>query len=60
MEELLSSLAQTGAMGAIVAILFWQMNKLTTKLLEIIEKNTRAFDELKSIIDKCQAIHKDK
>lgn len=59
MDELLKQLGSYGALGIIVAVLFWQMSKLQGKLLEIIEKNTKAFDELKSIIEKCQLIHKE-
>lgn len=59
MDELLKQLGSYGALGIIVAVLFWQMSKLQGKLLEIIEKNTKAFDELKGIIEKCQLIHKE-
>lgn len=59
MEELLAKFADYGIMGLMVGVLFFQMSKLQNKLLEIIEKNTKAFDDLKSIIEKCQVIHKD-
>lgn len=59
MEEILKLLSQYGPVGIICGWALFQMNKTQTKLLEIIEKNTRAFDELKGIIEKCQVIHKD-
>lgn len=58
MEEMTSLLANYGPLGIIAGLLFWQMSKLQTKLLEIIETNTKAFLELKSVIDKCQVMHK--
>lgn len=59
MEEILSQLAQYGPIGVVAAYGLWQMNKTQSKLIDIIEKNTQAFQELKDIIDKCQTIHKD-
>lgn len=58
MDELISILTNYGPLGVIAGLLFFQMNKLQSKLLEIIETNTKAFLELKSVIDKCQVMHK--
>jgi len=55
--EIFKSLGNYGAMGVVAGILFWQMSKLHDKLIEIIENNTKAFIELKNVIDKCQVIH---
>ena len=60
MESLLEKFADYGIMGLIVGVLFFQMSRLQSKLLDIIEKNTRAFDELRAIIDKCQIMHNDR
>lgn len=57
MEDLIITFSNFGAMGVVAGVLFFQMNKLQTKLLEIVEKNTEAFQELKNIIEKCQIIH---
>ena len=59
MEPLLEKFGDYGVMGLVAAVLFFQMSRLQNKLLEIIEKNTRAFDELKAIIAQCQNLHKD-
>jgi len=58
MEEMIKMLTNFGGMGVVAGILFWQMSKLQSRLLDIIEKNTRAFEELKAVIDKCQIYHK--
>lgn len=58
MDELMSVLTNYGPLGVIAALLFFQMNKLQSKLLDIVETNTKAFLELKSVIDKCQVMHK--
>lgn len=59
MEALIEKFGEYGVLGIMVGLLFWQMSGLQKKLVEIIEKNTKAFDELKAIIDKCQVIHRD-
>lgn len=58
MDEIMSILTNYGPLGVIAALLFFQMSKLQTKLLDIIETNTKAFLELKNVIDKCQVMHK--
>lgn len=52
MESLITSLGNLGGMGVVAGILFWQMTKLQNKLIDIIEKNTQAFIELKETIEK--------
>jgi hypothetical protein len=59
MDAMIKELMQYGVLGVVVAVLFFQQYKLQSKLIEIIEKNTKAFDELKGIIEKCQLVHKD-
>ena len=59
MEALIDKFGEYGVLGVMVGLLFWQMSGLQKKLVEIIEKNTKAFEELKAIIDKCQLTHKD-
>lgn len=58
MDELTNILTNYGPLGVIAGLLFFQMNKLQSKLLDIVETNTKAFLELKSVIDKCQVMHK--
>jgi hypothetical protein len=55
--ELVKEFGQFGAMGLVAAVLFWQISRLQDKLIQIIERNTTAFQELKSIIEKCQFSH---
>lgn len=59
MEELIAKFGDYGVLGIVAGILFFQMSRLQNKLLEIIEKNTKAFEELRAMIDKCQLMHKD-
>jgi hypothetical protein len=59
MEDLITKFGDYGVLGIVAGILFFQTYSLQKKLLEIIEKNTKAFEELRAIIDKCQIMHKD-
>jgi len=58
MDDILKAMVSFGPMGIVAAILFFQNNRYQIKLLDIIEKNTKAFDELKSIIALCQITHR--
>ena len=58
MEDLLLKFANYGPTGLIAALLFYQMVKLQNKLVEIVENNTKAVQQLRDIIDKCQIVHK--
>ncbi len=57
LQEALKQLANYGPLGIILVYFVYQTSKLQTKLIEIIENNTKAVQELKDIIDKCQTIH---
>ena len=48
---------QYGLPGLVIAALAVQVFYLQRKLLDVVENNTKAMTELKSIIDKCQAVH---
>lgn len=60
MEDLLTKFGDYGVLGLVAGILFFQMSRLQNRLLDIIEKNTKAFEELRAIIDKCQFTHRDR
>ncbi len=46
-----------GVLGIICAYFLYQSSLDKKKLFEIIEKNTKAFEELKGVIEKCQLTH---
>ena len=58
MEQFLGSFSQFGLIGCVLAVLIYDVFVLQKRLLDLLEKNTAAFTELKNIIDKCQNIHK--
>ena len=57
MEPLLKPLIESGILGAVLALMIYDVFYLQRKLLSIIENNTRAMAELKSVIEKCQLSH---
>jgi len=57
MEALLGNVSQYGVLGAVLAVLIYDVFVLQKRLLDLLEKNTTAFMELKNIIDRCQDIH---
>ena len=57
MEQFLGSFSQFGLIGCVLAVLIYDVFVLQKRLLDLLEKNTQAFTELKNIIDKCQNIH---
>jgi lipid-A-disaccharide synthase-like uncharacterized protein len=60
MEQFLGSFSQFGLMGCVLAVLIYDVFILQKRLLDILEKNTAAFIELKNVIDICQNIHDNK
>jgi hypothetical protein len=58
LKEIVTLLGNWGAMGVLLAVLLWERSKLEGKLLDIVQANTKAFEELKSMIEKCQLTHK--
>lgn len=59
MESIIKELVNYGALGLMCGILIYNVIFLQKKVISIVENNTRAFDGLKSIIEKCQDIHKE-
>jgi hypothetical protein len=59
MEELTAKLADFGVLGVMCALLVYNVIFLQKKVISIVENNTKAFGELKTIIEKCQLIHKE-
>ena len=57
MDEVLKILAQYGAAGAIVAVLLYMIYTMQGKLFSVIENNTKALEQLRGIIEKCQLTH---
>lgn len=65
MEPLFSSLSEFGVIGAILALLFYDVFYLQKKIITIIENNTKAMTEnstatveLQKVITQCQTTHK--
>lgn len=52
MNFLVEVLKDQGPVVAMLGYMTWQNNGLTKKLFEVIEANTKAFNELKMAIDK--------
>jgi hypothetical protein len=57
MEKLVLDLSQFGITGAVLAVLIYDVFFLQKKLLDIVDRNTAAFVELKSIIEKRQSVN---
>jgi hypothetical protein len=57
MESIFTNLSDYGIVGAVLALLFYQVFYLQRKVFSIIENNTKAMGELKSMIEKCQLQH---
>lgn len=61
MEDFITKFGDFGALGVVAGVLFFLMSRLQNKLIDIIEKNTKAFEELRAIIDRlvdCQENNK--
>lgn len=56
-ESLLKPLLDMGAIGILAGVLLYQVLYLQKRIVSIIENNTKAFFDLKGVIDKCQYIH---
>ena len=54
MEEIAKLITQLGLTGAVVVVLIYDVFFLQKKLIDIIEKNTAAISELKSIVSSLQ------
>jgi len=54
-EKILNAILQAGALGAVVAFVLVMYSKLVIKLLDVIEKNTAAFIELKNAVQRIEA-----
>lgn len=52
MEELVKMFAQLGITGAVLVVLIYDVFFLQKKLLDILERNTKAFSELHDVIDR--------
>jgi hypothetical protein len=52
MEELIKLFTTLGITGAVVVVLIYDVFILQRKLMSMIENNTKAFIELKDIIEK--------
>lgn len=57
MDELGKILAQYGPLSAVIGALLYMIYGLQSKLFAIVENNTRALEQLRSIIEKCQISH---
>ena len=57
MDQLIGNFGNFGLIGCVLGVLVYDVFILQKRLLDLIEKNTAAFTELKNIIDKCQEIH---
>ena len=57
MEHLLAIFGQFGLMGCVLAVLIYDVFVLQKKLLDLLEKNTAVYIDLKNVIDKCQTVH---
>jgi hypothetical protein len=55
MDELLTKLTNFGAIGIICAVLIYNVYFLQKKVISIIENNTKALEQLKSIIEQRMA-----
>ena len=51
MNEILAIIKELGTVGAVMAVLLYQIVYLQKKLVTIIENNTRAMTELKGTIE---------
>jgi hypothetical protein len=56
--EIISKFADYGALGLICLLLIYNVYFLQKKVISIIENNTKALTELKSIIQEKRAYHK--
>jgi hypothetical protein len=50
-DLLLNKLADLGAVGIMAALALWQVFALSRKLFNVIENNTKAMTELKTLIE---------
>jgi integral membrane sensor domain MASE1 len=64
MDALLAAFAPYGFAAVVCAVLFWMVIRLQDKnaaltqvLFNVVEQNTKAFAELKGVIEKCQFTH---
>jgi len=57
MEQLISRLTDFGVLGVMCGLLIYNVLFLQKKVISIVENNTKAFDEMKSVIEKCQFTH---
>ena len=49
--------SQFGLAGAVIVVLVVQVRYLQSKLVEVIEDNTRALADLRGVIERCQFLH---
>lgn len=54
-SKILSVILQAGTLGAVTAFVLVMYSRLVIKLLDVIEKNTAAFTELKNAVQKIEA-----
>lgn len=57
MDVLTKTLVDYGALGLLSAVLLWELAYLQKKMFTILENNTKALTDLKSIIEKCTYKH---
>ena len=57
MDVFIKSLIDYGALGLLSGVLLWELHFLQNKIISTLEKNTAAFNDLKSIIEKCTYKH---
>jgi hypothetical protein len=51
MDKLIDGLLQSGAVGAVLAIMLWVNYKIGTKLISVIETNTQALTQAKDALN---------
>jgi hypothetical protein len=54
MSELLGTFGQFGLLGCIVAVLIYDVFVLQKKLMDVLDQNTKAFVDLKNVIDRLE------
>lgn len=56
-SEVIAIWSQYGLAGCVIVTLFVQVRYLQSKLVSVIEDNTRALADLRGVIERCQFVH---
>jgi len=57
-DEMIKLFSELGLSLGMIVVLIVQVRYLQSKLLEVIEENTRALEQLRGVIERCQLTHK--